>query len=385
MALLEHFWDCPSCGHKSISALRQLKCPSCAYSKTSQDEEHRSDVEITDADGIALARGGPHWVCSSCGSVNLNKYSECQQCGNPKEGSDHKNEVRDLGSAHPPAYHRIDNEERLYNPKSEDEDQTPNASSASFLESNQDTEKIHNSFDMSLVWKSLAVLAVIAAIVFLGYLTFNTKDVPGMATGFSWSRDVVIERYQTVHDSGWSEPSGAYHVVTSQREHHRDPIYETRTKNVHHSKTCYRDLGNGSEESYDCSYDSTESEQVKVGERIIYATWYEYDIDRWVYNRTAHSEAKDHKPFWPEYSLKLKGQTVLGAERVGSTPETYTVYFVDTLDSKEHKNYSYNTNQTEWDQYQIENIYPLKVNHFDAIMNDPIADKVSLTATAAAK
>ncbi len=98
----EKFWDCPSCGTRKISALRYMSCPSCGASKVGQNQEKYSFEEITDAEGIELARGGPNWVCAYCNLVNLAKNKNCTGCGNAQSTSDNKHfKVKELGTSMP--------------------------------------------------------------------------------------------------------------------------------------------------------------------------------------------------------------------------------------------------------------------------------------------
>jgi ribosomal protein L37E len=387
MALYEHFWDCPACGTKGISALRKRKCPNCGYSKTSQDTEIRSDVEITDSDGVALARGGPHWECSSCGSVNLDKYEVCEECGNPKEVDDRRSTVRELGSTPPPTYRPPDADAQWYPKSLAGEAQHAMVEFKMVSLPEVPEPKFENSaksrwLSFITVKRALIALVAVVALTLLGYGIFHTREIQGQVTGFSWSRDVAIERYLTVHESGWLLPAGAYNVSSEERISHYDPVYEEKQVTVHHSQTCYRDLGNGSEESYDCSYDTNETERVQTGENPVYETWYEYNIDKWVYARTVHASGNDRNPYWPEYTLNFDGQTIINTERVGGTSETYMVYF-EVIEKDKLKTFSYQTSESEWQQYALGKTYLLRVNHFDAIMNNPLeGSKLTVTITA---
>lgn len=112
----------------------------------------------------------------------------------------------------------------------------------------------------------------------------------------------------------------------------------------------------------------------------VYDTYYSYDLDEWMYERTEHAEGNDRNPYWPEYSVHLNGQQVLGAERVSGTPESYVVYF-ETNEKDEIEVYTYSTTESEWNQYIEGEIYTLKINHFNAVMNNPLQDKINLALT----
>ncbi len=381
MALYEQFWDCPACGTTGISALRQLKCPNCTHTKTPQDTAYHTGREITDPVGIALARGAPHWTCDHCGNVNLGAETVCQSCGNEKDEMDTSFQVRELGGSLPlrDRQGQIGSGEMLARADSSGTNtgQLPRRASqanSGWMPSNRTVTRVRrHAISERQIAVGVGVLVVIA-IASLAWLMFHTDTVHARVTGFSWSREVVIQEYRAVHESGWWRPPGAYNVSASTRIRGYEPIYENRTVTERISRTCYRDLGTGATESYDCSYTTTRSERVKVGDRPIYDTWYEYDIDKWVYDRTVPAKRNDRNPYWPEYTLSKEGQTVIGAERVGSTSETYIVYFIED-DAKEPKSYTLNVPEAEWHLYQEGELYPLEVGAFGSIRNNPLVGK----------
>lgn len=375
--LYEQFWNCPACGTQGISALRQMRCPNCTEPKPAQTETYHTGAEITDPVGIALARGAPHWVCDHCWVKNLGDAKVCASCANPRTAEDDTFIVRELGTTLP------------VRPPDSDQSTSPSvyhaSTNPSYHPSGQVLWQATNSNDDAAApmmhvggraitrqqgYVGIGILVVILMAI-VGWAIFHTSTVEARVTGFTWSREVVIEQYQTIHDSGWSAPVDAFNVSTSQRISGYNPIYETQTEQVTHNQTCYRDLGTGATESYDCSYTSTESRQVKVGEVPIYDTWYEYDVDRWVHARSIPVSGADRNPFWPEYELQFAGQTVIGAERVSDTPQSYTVHFVQ-LNADEPQTYSLSVPESEWHQYDVEAKYQLEVNAFDGIRNNPL-------------
>ncbi len=376
MTLYEKFWDCPACGRKGISALRYTKCPSCGYPKVPQNQEYLSNIPITDPDGIALARGGPHWTCSSCGMVNLNKYDVCQGCGNPRDSSDKTNRVVELGPISLPDRPDIDPDDKdgyIEELRLGDGGDTSNpvtSNSSPFPINSPYRQSSQLSVNLSGIHSMIVGLIAIIAIALLGYAIFHTKTVEARVVGFSWERTVTIEVYKTVHESGWSHPVDAYNIRSERKVRHHEPIYEERVVTVHHSRTCSRDLGNGAVETYDCSYDTTETERVKVGEKPVYDTWYEYDVDRWVYERTERASGNDRNPHWPNYTLNYEGEQVIGAERVGGRSESYIVY-LESLE-EESKIYEHRVSQDEWKQYVLGHTYLLKVNHLGVVVNNPL-------------
>ncbi len=384
MAFFEKYWDCRSCGRTGISALRQLKCPGCGSVKSPQDKEHFSNNEITDKYGLELAKGAPHWTCSHCGSVNLDKERNCIACGNEREESDQDNLIIELGTSPLPDYQPKD----IWQEDSETLKPQDQMTENKLLEGSEEDlfkKDYYQTGNLDLgrikqqkrktTWRIATVLAGIIVVGLVWLLLFQTNLVEANVAGFSWSRTVKIEKYQTVHESGWSKPIGAYNVWSENRISRYEPIYETKTRTIYVPQTSYRDLGNGAVESYDSSYHKTETYRELVGQRPIYETWYQYDLDKWNYNREIQVQGDDRKPYWPDYWLNLDGQTIIGAERVGSREENYLVLFETITEKKEVKIYSYSTNQEEWKRYQSGINYQLKINYLGMIMNNPLKDK----------
>lgn len=369
MAFFEKFWNCHACGKTGISALRSMKCPGCGSVKSSQDEEYLTNKEITDQYGLELAKGKPHWTCSHCGSVNLDKETNCYGCGNERENSDQNNKIIDLGPI------------TLPEPESNN---TYNRSPAKpeskrlFPTSDyQDNHKKVFSLKSLASKKSLYVTIAILTLAILGWLLLHTVTVEARVVNFSWTRTISIEKYQTVHESGWYLESGSYNTWSETRLIRNEPIYQTKTRIVHHPQTSYRDLGNGAVQSYDSSYTTTETYQEIIGYKPIYGTWYEYDVDKWIFDRNETSTANDQKPYWPNYNLNLDGYVLIGAERIGGKTELYQVLFETINKNKDRRIFTYNVNQDEWNKYQVDITYELKINHLGMITNNPLKDKES--------
>lgn len=370
----EKFWKCRSCGREGISALRNTRCPGCGNTKVPQDQESFSRKEITDEVGLALAQGKPHWVCSSCGVANLDKNLDCDGCSSPRESDDHTNVVRRLD--HLPIESPTNTQEsvepiiKVY-PKATKQHRPAGDTF--------DIVKGKPSQPNKFLWIGLSLVVGVLFLNLIGYLIFHTETYTGEVTRFSWRRTIDIQEYQVESRSGWSTPpSDAYNVFQEERFHHTEDIIVTKTRDVYvsDSETEYTDLGNGAvlANEIDTSYWDTESYQEKVGEKSIYKTWYSYNVDRWSYSRSVTTQGNDREPEWGKYTLRFNGQQIIGAERVSDKTESYTVYFKAEID-KEKKTFSvsYN-NQNDWQEYVIGKTYPIKVNHFGSIMNNPIRE-----------
>ena len=153
----------------------------------------------------------------------------------------------------------------------------------------------------------LLVLALIAGIVYL----VLPKDVDLNVTSLKWEREIRIEEYKTVRESGWSVPTGGRVVYTNREIRDYKPIYRRQAV-------------------YDSENEFKGYENVIVGYTPIYDTKYYYDIERWVYSRTATSSGErktpysfelvpsndrdKSTPYWPETHLKSNERETLRTE-----------------------------------------------------------------------
>lgn len=386
----EKIYDCPNCGHKDISALRFLKCPQCGATPPGQEYERITYRVITDPEGLRLAKGGPHWVCSNCFSKNFDEHDMCQYCGNPKDPSDPRYKVKrlDLPEQSESSVSSFSPAQVAPRPTARQRSTSPRIQSYSSLPRARTATEVSSGFaDIgAFVWQYKWLIGfVTVAAVLLGaflYAKYHTEAGEGTVTRLTWSRTLSIYRYEVVHYTGkGSSPLGAYNVqshTTSKQE----PRYRTETETV--EKTCPEDQANGSVKWVDCSYEV--SKEVFDHYETVTTTTYDYDINEWVYKFpvSTNGEGREPAPYWPEYHLNLEGQQVLGAEKATGS-ESYVVYFNVTI-NEEDKQVTYTTsNQAEWTQYLVEARYPLKVNKFNEVMNNPYQDKINAIATAEAQ
>ena len=358
----ENFWDCQNCGTANISALRKMRCPNCGGSKPTQDFENSRMVEITDEHGLKLAKSGKNWACSYCQSVSLDTDQKCSGCS------------ADRSEAVAGAFRVEDVTEKVKKCNIVESDSTPDSADRSHDFSQQERHVAVNEANnlddapayrpsshyerrwestseptrvtgakriTSQHWAIIGVVAVVLAIS--GFVYWTKRSYPGELASFYWERSAQVEIYKTLSDNGWDHPSDAFNVNSRSKVHHYDPIYENRTVTeqepytvtVYVSQTRYVSNGNGSTKSVTTQVPQshteyrtvTRSRQVKVGENPIYRTYYEYNINRWVYHDTLHSSGENkNKIYWPEFTPGNGGVDNLGATRLGSRNETLYVY-----------------------------------------------------------
>lgn len=397
----EKIWDCSSCGRKSISALRNLNCPSCGQTKPDQDSEKFTLKEITDTEGLALVKGGPHWICSYCSTKNFDKSNTCSGCGTPRgEKGNKRFEVRELGT-YMPSPAEIEDSDPYAEFKQEDEykefteqdghsDSTVTSVSEKIIKTKNNTslatEFVRKAIDLpkrnypraaqfvnrnkDTIIKSAIATVILAVLSVVLYLIFHTVSQPAQVYDLTWERIISIEEYKSTHGEGWSTPVGAYNITSESRIQSYNDVYRTETKTVPYSVTKYKDNGNGSTTSYTETEYRTESVQVLERRDPVYATYYHYTEDKWIHSRDVKAAESNKEPYWPQYSLSdshnLRG---IGEERVGSKKEVYKAHFRYTLKG-ETKTADKKLDRQSWDETNVGDSYIIKVNHLGVILGD---------------
>lgn len=364
----ENFWDCPSCGTKNISALRKMHCPTCGASKTTQDFENARMVEITDEYGLKLAKSGKNWACSYCQSVNLDVDQKCSGCSaNRSEQTEGAFRVEDVTEKVKNYEIVANSNERIerHEPECEERPSAPSRSSKRKRKHDSEPEQSEvreeapcyreperefRSYNRetnpawrlsSNQWITLGIVLLVIGIS--GFVYWTKCSYPGELTSFYWERSVQVQIYKTLSDSGWNHPYDAFNINSYSKLHHHDPIYETRmvseqesyTVTTYVSQTKYVSNGNGSTKAvttqvprHTTKYRTvTRPREVKIGERPVYQTYYEYNINRWVYHKTLYANGDNkNNVYWPEFIPVSGGLNNLGATKLGERTQTLYVY-----------------------------------------------------------
>jgi len=306
-----------------------------------------------------LAKAGRDWHCKFCGAANIASDEKCAQCG-----ASHRDPLPPVAPDPVPIH-------RTYTPQPEPPPPE-----------NLGPEPFKFPEIPADAWKWGAGVLLILGLVLGGFWFFSTREIQVSVTGFSWSRDIQIEAYRTVTESGWSLPPGGRLVSSEQRIESYDHVldhYETRTwttnDRVQTGQSCHEeDSGNGFSEDV-CtptySYEEhTHSEQVPVyRDDPVYGTWYTYNIEKWVPDYVAHAGANDHKPFWPAYSIGAN-------QRVGLQTQGYTAYLID---QKESKKYQVSLDEARWDSLSIGQRLTASVNQLGIVMSIKELQNASVT------
>ena len=334
--ILKGLWDCPYCGQKGIPGLTK-SCPNCAHPQDAGTKFYLGSVEEKLEEEKAGEYGkGADWTCAFCGSLNRYYAENCNNCGAERADS---------------------SGDYFENRRKEEEAQKPPSPPP------QPPKKKRTGLIAAIL------IALVALIVFVVLPRSRATTV----TDRTWERAIAVEALTTVRESGWSIPNGGTLVSSKQAiqryeqvlDHYAEEEYQVprQVLDGYDIKTEYKDNGDGTFTKietevprYRTEYE-TETRTVPVyRQEPVYATLYEYDIDRWLDARTERAGGSSYEPksdlirggleisepYWPDTRMG-------GNEREKGRSETYILYFTD---AKNNKSYAASVSQEVWESYK---------------------------------
>lgn len=213
--LIEMLWRCTSCGSRNLG--RHMKCQQCGNPKDGSEEwEMPEDTSaaptVTDPKLLGLAQSAPAWRCTYCGSDQRSAQGACAQCGAPAQASQPIPEAPDAPAA-------------------------PAASStgaAAGLAAAGRTEAPAGAPTPPRWRRSLArILLVAGGAVAIGgiavYLLGRPREVSARVEAVAWEHMVAVDRYQLVPHEGFAEarPKDALEVKSQgPRVHHQEQVLD---------------------------------------------------------------------------------------------------------------------------------------------------------------
>ena len=306
---------------------------------------------LAEVSEIEAARHKRAWVCGHCQHINDADDLDCDSCGNLRDAStaDQRIIAREYAADEAPgrnaetlevAYEGVDV------PQSEAIQSERRESEAERLlrEGREAAERKRKR-------KLLAILGgVLLAIGLVVWVFSLKKEVDFQVKGFSWHREVRIQKFGPHAYSTWDyPPSGAYSISSREEVHHYDQIFEGRE--CHSESRSYKcgtiDNGNGTFSDKYCSED-VEVCNDKYRDEPVYATKYYYTIDEWAYDHTVKAEGEDHVASWP---MEKRVNSNPSIWREGPREGRYYLHF-KTLEGKLHRD---EVPEGRWNKTTLEN------------------------------
>lgn len=344
------YWDCEFCGTKKIEG-NVKSCPNCGR-PVGDDIKYYIDTSSIEYVNDEDVPQGEEWRCNYCGSYNRFDVKECRNCGSTRN-----EENKTYSKIH--EIEKVENEKFIKEIKDYEKRYNPYNFSSTICEVKKKVIPNVRDFvnhNFKKIFISLFAIIAIISIIFL----LIPKEKTLYVTGFSWERNIVIDKYQTVFDDDWYLPPTARLRYTREeiRSYTREIVGyddETYTEReiVGYKEvvTGYRDLGNGyfeeetrSEPVYE--YVTKTRKVAKYEDKPVYDTKYYFDIDKYVYYRTVKTSGFNKMPYWgeePEEKLNPK----IGDERVSSRNEIYKISAYN-LDIGETSLAEYSLNYSMW-------------------------------------
>lgn len=271
--IYEMLWDCEFCASRKLLGKTHRFCPACGAPQNPEKRyfpPENEKIAVADHEFFGADR-----ICAACKASSSAKVKFCGGCGSPMEGTQ---SVKLAGDS-PPA--------------------TPTQTAPS-----------KNGSGMKILAAAILVAAVLAVIL------LRTKPVVLTVSGHSWTREVVIEKFGSVRQSGWCDsiPQNARGVIRSSKERSKKQVEDGQD-----CRPVKKDRGDG-------TYAETSECAPRLKEVPIYDDHCEYSTDQWFEARKEKSSGSglSPEPSWPKFRLAREGEC-LGCERAASKSESYTV------------------------------------------------------------
>jgi len=294
-------WKCAYCETQNPGPIKT--CTACGAPQPEDVEFTRVDEEtfnfIKDEALIRMAKAGPDIHCPFCGTRNPNTADTCSNCGGELSMGGKARETGDIVQT------------------TSEKEQTPPPPPA------QPMQKKPASKGKGIIL-IIGIIAILACLIAAIMLLTNTDDINATVTDRTWQRSIVIEEYQTVSRSNWSDEIPADAEVESCSQRYR---YTSDEPVANATEVCGEpyvvDTGTGvGEVVQDCTYE-------------VYDDYCDYTILEWVAVNTVTETGAFSSPAWPSPNL-------LADQRLGQQDETYTIVF-----RGDGETYSYTTNDLE--------------------------------------
>ncbi len=341
--IVQGYWDCPYCGNKEMSGLSK-RCTACGHP---QDEDTKfylkEQKEYVNEEEAQEYGKGADWTCSYCNSLNRYDATVCIGCGADREESS--------GNYF----------ENLEEQKKKEEKKK---AEADILQNMTPPKKKSR----------LGLIIGIAVLIALIAFACRPRNYSATVSDKSWQREIGVDVYKTVSESGWTLPDTARMTDSKEEVHHIDSVldhYETveveRSRQVidgYDTHTEYIDNGDGTftentyqTPRYTTEYYTEQEERPVYRDVPRYATKYYYDIEKWVPDRVLKTSGGDDEPYWDT--------TVLGdKERENGRSEQYSV----TFSADKGKSYYVVIDQSLWDTLKVGSGADIEVKNGRVVM-----------------
>ncbi len=338
----EMLWDCQFCGSKKNLGKTHRHCPNCGAPQDPKARYFPSDDERLAVEDHHYV--GADIVCPACGTASSRTVNNCGGCGSPlaqAKGVQLRQDRVVADGAQVQAESSTDARAEFSAPAAPKAILAPAATAA--------------KKPIVAGCIGFGVLGAVLLMLILGggMCVFNkcsAKQAGFEVDGHSWKREIAIEKFASVEESGWcdSKPVGAEEISRTKEKR--------STKKVPDGEECKNrkvDQGDGTfKEKRECS--------PKYKEESVLDDKCRYRVKKWTSNRSAIASGTslDDKPHWPDVNLAREG-TCDGCERKGESKQSYTLRLVDVQSRKEYT-CDYGTDG-KWSSFKVRSKWTGKV------------------------
>lgn len=379
--LIEGMWDCQYCGSIGIGGSKR-ECPNCGKVRDIDTKFYMpSEKKYVPEEEASKINRNPDWVCRYCDNLNSDSETVCKHCGAERTSENlnyfENRKIRDSKEEEPNNNGEDEEEVTSYFNSVDSNSDDLTCSKGSEEKTNSLWQKIKSIFRRCIKGCANYVPYIISGIVIIAvavglYWIFSPKIQEITVEDIYWERSIVIERYQTVDESGWSLPDGARLHKTRQEVYTYQKVvdhYENRTRQVQKERISgykevvvgHRDLGNGYFEEitervpvYETYYVTESYQEPVYKNEPVYKTKYYYEIDKWLYDRTLKTAQSDKSPYWADTSTLGKD------EREAKREEKYYIKGTNSKGKTKEISMPYN----EWSDLMIGDKVKIKVSIF---------------------
>ena len=311
---VENKWRCDSCGTENLG--RFMECQNCRSAKEKQEADILSGPdapEVKDAELLRLANQGANWVCEFCGGQVRNEHGKCvKNCGAPRLDNADLNELL----VKPPS-------ERVSTPS-----EPPRPVPRPLPTAVPGPGVSYRPSEASFPWGQVGIwgggaLGVLG-LVWLGFFLFASHPEDTKVSGIAWTYRQDLHQRTTLHDEGWGSPIGAFNV-SCKSKHYGTEDCHPHNCNAHsvsyecnctsydcNCRTTCTDNKNGfsscSESCSSCQRCSTCSRteyDTCYDQCDVYKDWCFYDYYEWPIIATKSTAGSTHDEHWAD--LKADG------------------------------------------------------------------------------
>ena len=261
-------WDCQFCGTRKLLGLTHRHCPTCGAVQDPKSRYFPSDAEkIAVEDHVFF---GADLVCPACQAPSSARAKHCGNCGSPLEGATGVQRRADQAPG-----------------------QVPGQAATPVPAAAQPPKKKSRKALVGLGCGCLSLVGVAATVV-IALLSWS-RPTTATAVGHSWSREIEVEAYRTVQESGWcdSKPSSAYDVSKTEKER--------STRKVADGEDCTTVRV----DNRDGTFSEKEQCTTRYRDEPVYDDCCEYTVNRWMTARSVRAAGDDAAmaPAWPLFTL----------------------------------------------------------------------------------